>query len=127
MRPTDAYEPRCGCCALLPNPRTDADEWGEELARVRPADHAYPGVFRVRLDAASGICVRLEHLGGSESGRRHEVVIEAVDEAMSDELFTGPAPGLGQRVARVRDRLLDRVTPGIAPARTRRGWSPYLD
>lgn len=129
VRPTDAYEPRCGCCALLPNPRTDAEEWGEELERVHPPGHAYPDAFRVRLDAATGICVRIEHVGGTDAGVRYELVLEAVDEPLPDELFHGPGLGLGQRVARVRDRLLGSLgpRPAVAPPRMRRGFSPYLD
>lgn len=126
VRPTDAYEPRCGCCALLPDLAAETAEWGDELPRVHPAGYVYPEACRVRVDAATGICVRLEHVGGSEPGRRHELVIEAVDEPMPDELFVSPGPRPGQRVAQVRDRLLGRFVPGVAPAAAR-GWSPYLE
>jgi hypothetical protein len=42
----------------------------------------------VRLDVATGVCVRTEEIGGSAPGRGHDVVIEAVDERTPDGMFS---------------------------------------
>jgi hypothetical protein len=84
VRPTDAYEPRCGCCSLLRTRRIDLLEWGSQPGGVLAE---YPEAFRVRLDVGTGVCVRTEQIGGLTPGGGHEVRIEAVDEPMGDELF----------------------------------------
>jgi hypothetical protein len=82
---TGTYEPRCACCSLLHDPVIDRLECGE--AR----DAAYPTASRVRLDVGTGVCVLVEALDGTYAGDGHEVVVEAVDEPMADELFV-PVP-----------------------------------
>lgn len=84
LRPTDSYEPRCGCCSLLRSPHIDELEWGGPQLAV------YPEATRVRLDVGTGVCVLTEALGGSASGAGHDVGIEAVDEPMGEELFVAP-------------------------------------
>jgi hypothetical protein len=84
VRPTDVYEPRCGCCPLLRTRRVDVLEWESYPGGVL-AD--YPEAFRVRLDVGTGVCVRTEHIGGLTPGAGHELRIEAVDEPMDDVLF----------------------------------------
>ncbi|SHG90187.1 hypothetical protein [Geodermatophilus nigrescens] len=90
---TGSYEPRCGCCSLLHDPDVDRLEWGE--AR----DVVYPTASRIRLDVGTGVCVLVEALDGTSAGDGHEVVVEAVDEPMADDLFVplprppGPGPG----------------------------------
>jgi hypothetical protein len=81
VRPTEAYEPRCGCCALLRTRRIDVLEYGAAML----AD--YPEAFRVRLDVGTGVCVQTQEIGGLSPGAGHEVRIEAVDEPMGDALF----------------------------------------
>ena len=96
---TDTYEPRCGCCSLLRDQGIDRLEWDD--AAVRFAGLEYPTATRVRLDVGTGVCVLTEVLDGTWAGDGHELLIEAVDEPMDDELFVEP-----QR-------------------RPPRGWSPF--
>jgi hypothetical protein len=84
VRPTDAYEPRCGCCPLLRTRTIDLDEYRDHPEQVLGA---YPEAFRVRLDVQTGVCVLTEAMGGEISGRGHDLRIEAVDEPMADDLF----------------------------------------
>ncbi|MDT0277677.1 hypothetical protein [Blastococcus goldschmidtiae] len=86
-RPTPAYEPRCGCCALLRSRAVDVVEYRDHPEHVLPA---YPDAYRVRLDVQTGVCVLTEELGGLAPGKGHDVRIEAVDEAMDDALFVRP-------------------------------------
>lgn len=81
VRPTEEYEPRCGCCPLLRTRRIDILEYGAEML------DEYPDAFRVRLDVGTGVCVLTEHIGGLTPGAGHRVDIEAVDEPMDDDLF----------------------------------------
>ncbi|MGY2084561.1 hypothetical protein [Blastococcus sp. SYSU DS0539] len=87
VRPTDAYEPRCGCCPLLRTRVVDLAEFGADDRHLLAT---YPDAFRVRLDVRTGVCVLTEAIGGDVSGRGHDLRIEAVDEPMGDELFTVP-------------------------------------
>ena len=87
VRPTDVYEPRCGCCPLLRTRRIDLLEYRDYPQYVLSA---YPEAFRVRLDVGTGICVFTEQLGGLTPGAGHDVRIEAVDEPMDDALFHEP-------------------------------------
>jgi hypothetical protein len=89
LRPTDDYYPRCSCCPLLHSAHSDRLEWDETdgSAPVREPGFTYADAFRVRLDTATGVCVRTEQLGGSQAGTGHEVVIEAVDEDMPEAVF----------------------------------------
>jgi hypothetical protein len=89
VRPTDGYEPRCGCCPLLRTRRIDLLEYQDHPQYVLTA---YPDAFRVRLDVGTGVCVFTEQLGGLTPGAGHEVRIEAVDEPMDDALFDDPRP-----------------------------------
>ena len=81
VRPTAVYEPRCACCPLLRTREIDILEYGA------PMLDAYPEAFRVRLDVGTGVCVRTEEIGGLTPGAGHEMLIEAVDEPMDDDLF----------------------------------------
>jgi hypothetical protein len=101
VRPTDVYEPRCGCCPLLRTRRIALLEYAGTDRVGPPAD--FPDAFRVRLDVGTAVCVLTEEIGGSSPGAGHQVRIEAVDEPMDDALF--------------RDR---RRLP-----RPRFGWSRY--
>jgi hypothetical protein len=84
VRPTDDYEPRCGCCPLLRTRAVDVLEYGDDGRQLLPA---YPEAFRVRLDVGTGVCVQTEEIGGLSPGAGHAVRIEAVDEPMDDDLF----------------------------------------
>jgi hypothetical protein len=87
VRPTEVYEPRCGCCPLLRTRRVDVLEWDSYPGGVLAE---YPEAFRVRLDVGTGVCVRTQHIGGLTPGAGHELRIEAVDEPMDDALFREP-------------------------------------
>ncbi|WP_154795077.1 hypothetical protein [Occultella kanbiaonis] len=79
LRTTPAYDPRCSCCALLPNETTDlADNW-----RKREGDYA--DAYRVRLDVGTGICVFTEELGGERAGAGHCVRIESAGQTWGPE------------------------------------------
>ncbi len=99
VRPTAAYEPRCGCCPLLRTRAVDLWEYADYPEHILAA---YPDAFRVRLDVGTGVCVFTEELGGLTPGVRHDLRIEAVDEPMADDLFVPPRRG---------------------PLRRRSGWS----
>ena len=58
-----------------------------DLLRVQTLDDPLIRATLVRLDVQTGVCVLIEELGGSRSGRGHVVRIEAVDEPMPDGLF----------------------------------------
>ncbi|MGW4481964.1 hypothetical protein [Rhodococcus triatomae] len=81
-QPTAVYDPRCDCCPLL------AGEYDHE-------DDAWvPGPpSRVRLDEATGVCVRIE--GGGHLDL--DVDIVAVDGPLADGLFTAPRRRLFRR------------------------------
>ena len=87
VRPTDVYEPRCGCCPLLRARRIDLLEYAESPEHVLPA---YPEALRVRLDVGTGVCVLTEEIGGLTPGKGHDLRIEAVGELMDDGLFAQP-------------------------------------
>ncbi|MGQ4819186.1 hypothetical protein ACQ1ZK_19010, partial [Enterococcus faecium] len=82
-RTTPSYEPHCGCCPLLRDREVDTAEWGAE----KFAGAGYPTGHLVRLDVATGVCVRTEELGGTFAGDGHDLRIEAVDEPMADDPF----------------------------------------
>ena len=79
VRALPTYQPRCGCCSLLRDPVQDEREWGRGGPPNLPAGYVYGEGARVRLDRATGICVRLEQIGGTDAGAGFEAVIEAVD------------------------------------------------
>lgn len=68
VRPREDYEPRCECCALLPNALTDRREGLDP----RPA---YSSSYTVGLDVATGIVVSLDPQGG-DLGYSADVGIE---------------------------------------------------
>jgi hypothetical protein len=80
LRPAPTYEPRCSCCPLL-----GGDGDGD-------------GTHRVRLDVATGVCVLVEPSNRPGGAAVTELVIEAVDEAMEDDLFETPRRGLLDRL-----------------------------
>lgn len=82
LRTTRCYDPRCGCCPLLYSAESEAAEDREP----QPAG-VFADAYLVRLDVATGVCVRSEDLGGAACGQGHDMAIEAVDEDMPDELF----------------------------------------
>jgi hypothetical protein len=92
LRPRASYDPRCTCCALLLSAESEARGADEGAPTVRDSDpeFRYADAHRVRLDVGTGVCVLTEQVGGSRSGQGHEVVIEAVDEEMGDDLFRRP-------------------------------------
>lgn len=57
LRPIEGYEPRCGCCPLLPNRVSDEFEGREPRAE-------YPSSYTVGLDVATGVLVSLRAIGG---------------------------------------------------------------
>jgi len=59
---------------------------------------SWPDAYRVRLDLGTGACVLTEEIGGLP-GKRHDLRIEAVDEAMTDDLFPRLRPGPLRRQA----------------------------
>lgn len=94
VRPTAAYEPRCSCCPLLLSEQIvalereaagAAEDYRASLDAL--AARGFADAHRVRLDAGTGVCVLTEEIGGPFPGDGHELVIEAVDEPMGDELF----------------------------------------
>ncbi|MCA0146339.1 hypothetical protein [Blastococcus sp. LR1] len=87
VRPTDAYEPRCGCCPLLRTRTIDLDEYRDHPEHLLAV---YPEAFRVRLDVQTGVCVSTAAIGGEISGRGHDLQIEAVDEPLADDVFVEP-------------------------------------
>jgi hypothetical protein len=93
VRPTDTYDPRCACCALLFGAKSEAivaDLGGPTLSDRDPSVR-YADAVRVRVDSQTGVCVLTVEIGGSAPGSGHELVIEAVDEQLPDELFR-PSP-----------------------------------
>jgi hypothetical protein len=85
---TPAYSPRCPCCPLLRDAGTDRAEWDDAAERF--AGSVYPTATLVRVDVGTGVCVSSEVLDGTWAGDGHEIVIEAVDEPMDDDLFVEP-------------------------------------
>lgn len=86
VEPTQAYEPRCSCCPLLPSEVADRLEHDEEGSPFVPG-REYPQAHDVALDVATGICVEIRAVGGPTPGLVHDVRILAVDEPYGDELF----------------------------------------
>jgi hypothetical protein len=92
VRPTDTYDPRCACCALLFGAKSEAivaDLGGPTLSERDPSVR-YADAFRVRVDVQTSVCVLTEEIGGSAPGSGHELVIEAADEQLPNELFEPP-------------------------------------
>lgn len=74
--PTERYEPRCSCCALLTG-EVDSD-----------SQHWIPdGESTIRLDVQTGVCVFVENHGGKQAGVELDMRIIGVDEPMDDTLF----------------------------------------
>jgi hypothetical protein len=72
LQPTDSYEPRCGCCPLLPQRSLDV------LEGV-PLRSSYPDAHRVRLDVGTGVCVAAHEVGGEHDGVGHLLVLLEVE------------------------------------------------
>jgi hypothetical protein len=92
VRPTSSYAPRCSCCALLLSELSErrlAEEGGPTVRAQEPS-FQFADAHLVRLDLGTGVCVRVEQLGGDRAGRTDDVRIEQVDEPMPDALFTDP-------------------------------------
>lgn len=87
--PTEAYDPRCSCCPLMPSEVSDALEAqaGGPAVRTFDPDFIFPSAHRLRLDVDTGVLVYSEQLGGTQAGESHDVVIEAVDEMMPESFF----------------------------------------
>lgn len=88
LTPLPGYDPRCSCCPIMHSAASDARE--AEAGVLPEPGRRYAHAHRIRLDAGTGICVSSEELGGPRAGAGHEIVIEAVDEEMPDELFERP-------------------------------------
>lgn len=74
--PTERYEPRCSCCALLTG-EVDSD-----------SQHWIPdGESTIRLDVQTGVCVFVENHCGKRAGVELDMRIISVDEPMDDALF----------------------------------------
>jgi hypothetical protein len=89
LRPVEAYEPRCGCCALLWSEVSVAAEYGDEpdrLARFRA--EGFPYAYDVALDVQSGVVVSLEPTGRDPHDSAFTVQIHEVD-ANLDAVFIG--------------------------------------
>lgn len=77
---TDAYDPRCACCPLLPSLVADRHEYGDAVDPAR----SYPDAFDVRLDLGTGIAVSIDPLGvaaGEWDSARSTIEIVEVPEA----------------------------------------------
>ena len=110
---TEAYDPRCGCCPLLP----DARIAGLEGLGARMPDGGWAPEHRVRLDVATGVCVLAVEVRPAGEGYGHDVTILGVDEPMDDVLFLAPPRRWFRRPSGPGYRgLADRPPgPGLAP------------
>ena len=99
LRPTSSYDPRCPCCPLLFSAESVARHAGAGGSTVldREPKARYAEAHRVRLDLDTAVCVFIEEVGGPRDGHGHDLVIEAVDEPMPDELFETKREGLLRR------------------------------
>lgn len=89
--PTQAYEPRCSCCPLLPSEVAARLEYGSEDTPFVPTLE-YPEAHEVALDVETGICVQIRAAGGPAPGLVHDLRILAVDEDYGDEFFAPHGP-----------------------------------
>ncbi len=64
------YEPRCGCCALLPNDELARLEWGVERAGAM----TWPDSVRIGLDRGTGVMTRWEPDGGDQPAVEVQIV-----------------------------------------------------
>lgn len=85
LQPTADYDPRCSCCPLLFSAQSEGQL--AESSGQPPRQQRFADAHRVRLDRATGVCVLTEELGGERSGSGHDLLIEAVDELVADQLF----------------------------------------
>lgn len=105
VRPLTGYDPRCGCCPLLPSLESQVAD-GVTNPRGPFAD-----AHRVAVDLATGVCVAAHEVGGPRDGAGFEVHIEAVDEEYGDDLFT---PTVESRLRGLFDPL-GSLLPGRPP------------
>ncbi len=118
VRPLPGYDPRCGCCPLLPSRESEIAEG------ARDPHGPFAEAHRVALDIATGVCVAAHEVGGPRHGAGFDVVIEAVDEEYEDQRFT-PTPESELRGRFDPNGSLVRpedAVPGVAP---RAGWFRY--
>ncbi|MBE1608869.1 hypothetical protein [Actinopolymorpha pittospori] len=87
---TDFYEPRCSCCAALEGAHSQ-HRWMWETGRFDTPTEEWAEWYRVRLDAATGVLVLTEEIGGHTEGRGWSVSIEAVDADMPRHMLTADA------------------------------------
>ncbi|MGE3284625.1 MAG: hypothetical protein AB7J32_00820 [Pseudonocardia sp.] len=80
LRLTRFHDPRCGCCALMHSPQSDAIEaaGGASTAVEREPGFRYARAHRVRLDVGTGVRVAAHQIGGTCDGDGHELAITAV-------------------------------------------------
>ncbi len=110
VRPLLGYDPRCGCCPLLPSCESEMAEGDPEP--MGPFADAH----WVALDLATGVCVAAHQIGGPHDGAGFSVTIEAVGDAYDNDWFASPAVPARGRFGRAatRERPLGAV-PGLAP------------
>lgn len=82
LRPSEGYEPRCGCCPLLWSFVSDRDEnaHGDDLASWRPRPGTvYPEAYDVALDVETGVATEVTPVGPSSLPAWHRARILEVD------------------------------------------------
>jgi hypothetical protein len=113
VRVIDGYAPRCSCCPLLPSRQAViAEGYGDP-------ESPFADAHRVAVDLATSICVSARELGGPRDGEGFDVVLEAVDEPMGDDLFlmTDELRLRRQFGADGLRRRGEAAAPGLAPDR----------
>lgn len=72
--PLDTYEPRCGCCELLPNARNFALEFDAVAEADRPPAPPFPTRVEIWLDRQTGIMTRWVPRGVDTQPREVEIL-----------------------------------------------------
>jgi hypothetical protein len=82
LRPSDGYEPRCGCCPLLWSFISERDE-SADADDVRPwrpkPGTVYPEAYDVALDVQTGVATEVSPVGPSSLPAWHRTRILEVD------------------------------------------------
>ena len=104
------YEPRCGCCPLIPCEGVARDEYGDDY--VAPRD-GFPEGFRIGLDVQTGVVVSSEPIGAT-SDSRIALTIHEVD---------GPVEVIDQ--VRVRPAVGQSSHTSAPHHGSAGGWAPY--